>query len=571
MMKRFFPLVMALCLTAIAYGQTEWPTDTVNGTPVYVYKVQKSEGLYRISKNFGVSQEELVRLNPQLQTQGLKYDQTIFVPIKGTAVQQAKPEVKAEAKAEAKAEQTEQKAEQKLEKAAAKAETTFREHVITEKETLYGLSKKYGVSVDELIAANPVVSKNMPIGATLLIPQKAPMKKLTDLPKIPVKIEAPAEKNTGKSELVLPDKTEEKIELQPTDTTALPEEKLQEEPGVSPIPLRIAYLLPLQADAIKRNATMDRFVDFYEGALLAIYEAQRSGQHFDIYTYDVQKADIAVQQVLTKGELQNMDAIIGPAYPAQVSYASAFAKQNRIPTLIPFTNKVNELERNPYLLQFNPTDALEAETAAHLLAPEKSNVKLIFVDAQAADVPEFVSTFHKAAADAQFSIGETTVREILNDSLALVLDKGKKNILVFNNSQYSQVSVLMNKIISQKKGADVALFGRYSWKNEKPAIPMCYISVFRDGEAAELTHYNTLYKEYFGHTLSANNPRYDLLGYDVTRALINYLLIAQQAQSEAEREAVYKETYRGLQSDIRFERTGKEGGLINTGIKLIWK
>lgn len=555
----------AIALAATISAQTDnLPKDTIDGKVVYRYTVQKSEGLYRISKTFDCTQEELVKLNPKLQTEGLKYGQTIFVPAK-----QAETEAPA-------------------------GEPQYIKHVVQPKETFYALSKRYGVTAEAIQAANPQLDPSkMQIGMQVLIPVKnAPAANSANLQlagarahadELPAK-EVPAKEVPAKEIAAnVLQAAEQNIEKAAETAAEQPAPALAEIPAVtdsvsseaaptiSAIPLRIAYLLPLQADAVKRDASMDRFVDFYEGALLAIYEAQLSGQRFDIYTYDIQKSDIAIQQVLTKGEMSNMDAIIGPAYPAQVSHAAMFAKQNHIPCVIPFTNKVSNLDSNPYLLQFNPTDAMEAEVAIEQLKADKEQLQLVFVDPQAADVPPFVSTLRRCAEAAGLAIAETTVREILNDSLSASLQKGKKNILVFNAEKYSSVGVLMNKIISQKNGHDIALFGRYSWKNEKSPIPMVYISMFREPATADLAAYEALYKQYFGHALSSTNPRYDLLGYDITRSTISYLLRTQQSVTEADKDAAFGQTYHGLQSDTRYSRTNEGGGRINMGIHLIWK
>ena len=74
---------MILASVVLSQAQTfDYPIRVVNGQEVYEYPVQKSEGLYRISVNFGVTQEELIKLNPELKTTGLKYGQTILVPVK---------------------------------------------------------------------------------------------------------------------------------------------------------------------------------------------------------------------------------------------------------------------------------------------------------------------------------------------------------------------------------------------------------------------------------------------------------------------------------------------------------
>ena len=568
MMKtKIIVLLAALMWVNGLFAQAEsWPKDTVDGVVVYRYTVQKSEGLYRISKNFNVSQEELVRLNPKLQTEGLKLGQVILVPVK--------------------------------EEQPAAADSSMVKHVIEPKETLYAISKRYGVSVAELQAANPEVSKNMPIGATLLIPvrplEKAPMDGASNAAVSQAAAPAPQIKTPKAEEPVLPTpqkqadapKAEEVVlpapKLQADSLTAVQQvatDSMVEHPLLLPydssiisaLPLRIAYLLPFQVEAAKRDGQMDRFIDFYEGALLAIYEAQACGQHFEIFTYDVQKSDIAIQKVLKKGEMQNLDAIIGPAYPAQVSHAALFAKQNRIPCIIPFTNKVSGLEHNPYLMQFNPSAQKEAEAAVRLLSAHKDSLQLVFVDPQASEVSPFVSTLREKALAAGFTTADIALQTIINDSLTTILKQDKKNILVFNSDKYVSVNAVMSKVVNQKKGHSLALFGRYSWQHEKCPIEMVYVSIFHEPNTAHMASYEALYKQYFGHALSSLQPRYDLLGYDLTKAVIRHLLLSQQAVSDQDKQHVFAEEHIGLQSDIHYERASEEGGLENIGIKLIWK
>ena len=574
MMKtKIIVLLAALMWVNGLFAQAEtWPKDTVDGVVVYRYTVQKSEGLYRISKNFNVSQEELVRLNPKLQTEGLKLGQVILVPVK--------------------------------EEQPAAADSSMVKHVIEPKETLYAISKRYGVSVAELQAANPEVSKNMPIGATLLIPVRAaegatlPVPQMqAEAPKMDApqpQLEAPKVETPKAEEPVLPTpklqadapKAEEPvlptpklqadslIAVQQVATDSMVEHPLllpYDSSIISALPLRIAYLLPFQVEAAKRDGQMDRFIDFYEGALLAIYEAQACGQHFEIFTYDVQKSDIAIQKVLKKGEMQNLDAIIGPAYPAQVSHAALFAKQNRIPCIIPFTNKVSGLEHNPYLMQFNPSAQKEAEAAVRLLSAHKDSLQLVFVDPQASEVSPFVSTLREKALAAGFTTADIALQTIINDSLTTILKQDKKNILVFNSDKYVSVNAVMSKVVNQKKGHSLALFGRYSWQHEKCPIEMVYVSIFHEPNTAHMASYEALYKQYFGHALSSLQPRYDLLGYDLTKAVIRHLLLSQQAVSDQDKQHVFAEEHIGLQSDIHYERASEEGGLENIGIKLIWK
>ena len=545
MKMKFIGLLAAVIYATSLFAQTEsWPKDTVDGVVVYRYTVQKSEGLYRISKNFNVSQEELVTLNPKLQKEGLKFGQVILIPVKD---------------------------------APQSADSSYVKHVIAPKETLYAISKRYGVSVAELQAANPVVSKNMPIGATLLIPLRASQAAASlALPVPQPQAETPTTAEEAPQEeaiaLPAPELQTDSLAVAQSDSADVRIPVLSLDSSmVSALPLRLAYLLPLQTNASRRDGQMDRFIDFYEGALLAIYEAQACGQRFEIFTYDVQKSDSVIQQVLKRGEMQNMDAIIGPAYPAQVSHAALFAKHNRIPCIIPFTNKVSGLEHNPYLVQFNPNAQQEAETAVRLLAAQKDSLQLVFVDPQASDVSAFVSMLREKVLAAGFATADISLQTIINDSLTSVLRQDKMNILVFNTDKYSSVSSVLNQVANQKKGHSLALFGRYSWQQEKCPIEMVYVSIFHEPNADLLASYEALYQQYFGHALSSLHPRYDLLGYDLTKATIRHLLLSQQAISDQDKQKVFAEEYHGLQSDIHYEKVSEDGGLENQCIKLVWK
>ena len=70
----FVPTIMAQLLP--------YPIDTINGTAVYRYSVEKSIGLFRISKNFGITQEEIIQWNPQLEKRGLRFEEELLIPVK---------------------------------------------------------------------------------------------------------------------------------------------------------------------------------------------------------------------------------------------------------------------------------------------------------------------------------------------------------------------------------------------------------------------------------------------------------------------------------------------------------
>ncbi len=70
-----------------------YPLDTIDGEEVYRYEVERSIGLYRIGVNFGVQQNDIIRLNPQLRERGLHYGETLLIPTKRPVVKETKAQV----------------------------------------------------------------------------------------------------------------------------------------------------------------------------------------------------------------------------------------------------------------------------------------------------------------------------------------------------------------------------------------------------------------------------------------------------------------------------------------------
>ena len=96
MKSRTFLFILAAAFALInaeAQELLNYPLDTIDGEEVYRYEVERSIGLYRIGVNFGVSQSEIIRLNPQLRERGLHYGETLLIPTKRPVVKETKAKV----------------------------------------------------------------------------------------------------------------------------------------------------------------------------------------------------------------------------------------------------------------------------------------------------------------------------------------------------------------------------------------------------------------------------------------------------------------------------------------------
>ncbi len=530
-MKRLTLMILLMIAAEMVFAQQDsiptWPIDTVNGTAVWRYRVEKSIGLYRISKNFGVTQEDIIRWNPQLKDRGLHFEEELLIPVTAewaTKIANANANANASANANANAvtnakvlanANVNANAIERLQPAAKILPDTL--PVITAIDSLAHRDTLTVTQVEDSLAAKPVADS---LAAKQIEDSLA-------APRIPV----------------LPPLTGEVI--------------------------RLAFLLPLQADVAQRDPNMDRFYEFYTGALIAVYEAQQAGLKIEVRTFDIGKSNDRLQAILLDTALWQCDAVIGPAFPTEIAMAAPYALENRTPMLIPFSPNVPGIENNPYLLQYNSSDEDEAIAMAQHIADMTTDVKCIEIDAKDEDVPMSVRDLRNALHFYRVPSDTITIRAILNDSLATKLSSTAENFLIFNTERYSNLHVLMPHLIPLAEQYRLTLLSHYAWQKEKVALPQIYTTTFIPDTDVQDSTYMETYQRYFAHRPETKNPRYDLLGYDLTRYM---LLILPQLRENAEAERISEIIglpYLGLQSDLRFERLNATGGYRNKALKIL--
>ena len=150
--------------TKIVAKQPEKQVAVIDRSSEIEHKVEPKETLYSLSKKYGVSADEIKLSNEQIAVSGLQIGMIVKIP--GTkkissnesSIGSTKTPVAEVSKPQ--------------EKEVVSQNQTIT-HVVEPKETLYSLSKKYGVTVDELIKQNQALLVNgLKIGQTLTISKK---------------------------------------------------------------------------------------------------------------------------------------------------------------------------------------------------------------------------------------------------------------------------------------------------------------------------------------------------------------------------------------------------------------
>jgi len=504
--------------------KTDIQNNNIDKKEYIEHIVEKRQTLFAITKKYDISLEELKNLNPELEN-GLKTGMKLRIPVQKEA------------------ENTKQK------KAKKESKTVLIKHIVKPKETLYSISKIYNVDVEDVIKLNPTSLASLIIGSELTIEVKK---------EIAANLEKPEPRQV---EIETP---------KPTVVTNEPQYLTRLSKNVKPntIPIKIAVLMPLVIENAKADAINERFQEFYAGLLVAAKEAKNKGVSIDILTFDTQKSEEKVIEILQNPLLKNVDLIIGPAYSNQVPLVSEFAKSNKINTIIPFTSKVIDINENPYLLQFNPSRNIETEYLSNLLMQQYKNDNIIFVDLP--NVSESDAGFECSSnlksilttKNRKFNVVEIGPDVTLQS--AVIPETDKSNIFIFNTDKFSSVFPYLSYLNSNALNFNILLYEQYSWKNLNTQVKFKSFSIapFKPLlNEEDFTSYNSLFQKSFNWKISASNPRYDVLGYDLGNyafALI-YELGQQFGWGKTKLPLAS-----GIQSFLKFERATPTGGFINT-------
>lgn len=579
-------VLLLFCLFKLSAQELPYPTKVIDGKEYYIYAVKAGEGLYAISKKFGLSQAEINNANPQI-TNGLKAGEAILIPKKSgnTKLPAAKVERKPEYKGE------------------------YIMHKVESRQTLFAISRMYDVSQDEILEANPQLKRGLQADEIIRIPQKGSSAKKENKDEVKnTSTNIPANSNLhisndkgayishevqmGETLYAISRKYNVKVEdivsLNPdSETTLKIGTKLKipvvtnaaQQPDAKPIVkkatkkdhYKVAFLLPFMLNDAAADPTVNKFMEFYMGSLLAIKQAQTNGVSYNIYTYDTEKTEEKIHTIINKPEFQQMDLIIGPAYSAQIPILTDFAKRREIYTVVPFSSNVGDIDDNPYVLQFNPDKDLQSYFLMSALRSKLQIANVIMVKLEnifSDGENENYKMINAKLESSKIFYKQLTKADLSANSIEKYLNPNKSNILIFDSERLSTVQSYLNTLYDLSQKYDVAVVGQYNWKGEAGKKPkMYYVAPFTDdtSRAAAATSYEADYNTYYGKLRGDKNPRFDMIGYDITKYLLS--LLGKNGVEITENTKTLKTD--GIQSGMFFKRVGNNGGFMNQQLYLI--
>ena len=509
--------------------------DTITDQGTY-HTILQGETLYGLSQKYKVSVKSILDANPGLNEKNFRFGQVVNIPKESATteapaaqVQPSQPEVS--------------KVQQGI---PGPVQSRCKEmHKVERKETVFSIARKYGITEQELLDANPEISdaKKLKRGKLLCIPYPKAQQSATAQPE-----------NT------------------PTDAELFSQNKVTEQ-KISVI--KAAVVLPL-VPGEQGKAESARMLEYYQGFLLAVDSLKRTGASIDLYTYDSGSTVASVNSILAKPEMQQMDVIFGPLYTEQIKPMADFASKHHIRLVIPFTSRDNTVYRNPDIYQINtPQSYLYSEVYEHFVR-QFPRAHVIFINATtgAEEKAEFIKGFREELTNKKLSftnLNEDATAEQMKEAL----QKDKSNIFVPTSGSNTvlikalpQLTAMVNdSLYKEKVNAEVHLFGYPEWqtytKDHLSAFfeldTYFYTSFYTNNLLAAPRSFNSSFRRWYGKDMEDRYPKYGMLGFDT-----GFFFLKGLAQYGSGLENnLDKMRLTPMQTGFKFDRVNNWGGFIN--------
>lgn len=479
------------------------------------HTILPGETLYRLSTLYGVSVKEICEANPGLSAENFKSGEVVRIP-----------------------------APQPVETTTTSTTTTTAQtnpispcktmHKVARKETIFSISREYGISEEELLAANPELKDGLKRGKFVCIPYPQPSTKPT----------TGATSSSGS----------------PSNNELFKANRPKAEKYNT---IKAALLLPFQQDK--------RMVEYYEGFLIAIDSLKRSGVSIDLNVFNCEETTASLESILRKSEMKQMNVIFGPAQSIHTKKLAAFAKANNINLVIPFSSREDEVFTNPQVYQINtPQSYLYSEVYSHFIK-QFPNANVIFLDAGEAGKNKMSFIDGLKLELKQNNIPYRALPETASvEGLKGALVDGKENIFIpTSGSDVTLIRILphLQLLVRENPEMNIHLFGYPEWQTyTKDHLDSFfeldtyfYSSFYTNNLLPAAIEFTNNYHKWYAKDMENSYPKYAMLGYDTAFFFLKGLSLYGSDFDNN----VSKMNVRPIQTGFNFQRVNNWGGFIN--------
>lgn len=403
------------------------------------YKVKNSETLYGLSKKFNTTVDRLIELNPEL-SEGLKKGQTIKVP--GT-IKEDEPATVIENREEKEEDvpnpfivETEDKNGTTEAVKVTFSDSTVR-HSVLAHETMYSISKRFMVSIDEIMKKNGLTSSSVKEGQILIIPVKNERIEKVDVKKVPDHI---SKNGTGASDIV------EKEEY------------------------TIALFLPL---FLEYGSGYSEYVanlsaQFYMGAMLAVDTLEAKGLNAKIHVFDTRNDSVTIAKLLQNPIFNQVDLVIGPLLGENISQVALFCKSKEIRMVCPVTSDSDVLEDNPYFFSAVPSNITLINGLAKFVVNNYSKDNIVLIKPTDKKSLPLYESFRKTFNETEMKGARPHLIEATLENFNTYIKRGVNTRFIVPTIDKTTAMKFMNNLnrsAFRSSASDLFVYGTKEWVN----------------------------------------------------------------------------------------------------------
>ena len=496
-----------------------------DGRPSF-HTIQVGETLYQLSQKYNIAVPAICDANPGLSAKNFKIGQVIAIPAQ-TADNAARKEM------------------EKPQETVTKNEWKDM-HKVQRRETIYSISREYGITEEELIAANPELKHNkLKRGKFLFIPYS--------------KAELTKEKEEKKKQVAIP--TNEELFDQNREVIK----------NIKSI--KAALMLPFMTEQASKKDEQLRMIEYYEGFLIAMDSLKRQGVSVELFTYDTGGNENTVKSILAKKEMEDMNIIFGPALQKNVEVVADFAKKHDIRLVVPFSPKVDQVFNCPNIYQINtPQSYLYSEVYDHFVR-KFSNYNIIFVKADRADADkaEFISGLKNECMMKKIDYKEINLDVTGSpEGIMAKMDTLGNNIFIPTSGKTTSLIKMLPRLTQIRREHpefDMHLFGYPEWQTYTQDYlsdfyeldTYFYSSFYTNNLFPEAIKFTHDFRKWYSKDMANIFPKYGMLGFDTGYFFLKGLAINGSSMEEN----INKCHVTPIQTGFKFERVNNWGGFIN--------
>jgi LysM repeat protein len=508
--------------TLVIPGKNNPKNTTVIEEKAIYHDVLPKETKYSISRKYGITIAELEKRNPEI-VNGLPIGYRLI--IKGSIPKVAKVFAQVESK----------KGDTIQKPLRAPTEITYVAYEVQPKETLYSLSKTFGMSQEDLIAINPELNNGVEIGMVLKVPAiiSAPQEDRKDYTALSKKISFG---NRKKMVLLLPFNIS-RVEGDTINSTGT---------------------------RLKKDKFLNMTLDFYAGALMAIDSAKVLDLPIDVEIYDSEetKSSSSVAAIIRANNLETANAIIGPFYQSNAETAAQLLSERNIPVISPLSKDLGNPFNNLY--QTVPKGEVIKNAMFDYMRTHNGNIMAV-VDKKKESIVRYFKEYQKDVPFVTFMENGSVSAE----SLKSMLVKDRMNYVVMETGNTWMIKTTVGAMLSSMSGYQVQLVilePNETLETDEikflnlTKLKLIYPSVTRDNNSAEAL----LFEKEFRKVNNIYPSDFATRGFDVT-----FDTMMRLVQDKTFEETVNSAATKQVENKFEYYKKAN-GGYTNKGVFIMY-